>query len=89
MGHRRMLLLNRNAVLQATGESREGGLRGYWLGSCFAVYNPVLLMKCFINEEFKNYRFETGTPTFMINCRPSIFSAGLLRARFARAGHWD
>ncbi|MFW5802431.1 MAG: ATP-binding protein [Verrucomicrobiota bacterium] len=30
------------------------------------VYNPVSLMKCFINEEFKNYWFETGTPTFLL-----------------------
>ncbi len=31
------------------------------------VYNPVSLMKCFINEEFKNYWFETGTPTFLLD----------------------
>lgn len=31
-----------------------------------SVYNPVSLMKCFMNEEFKNYCFETGTPTFLL-----------------------
>ena len=31
-----------------------------------SVYNPVSLMKCFSNEEFKNYWFETGTPTFLL-----------------------
>ena len=32
-----------------------------------SVYNPVSLMKCFMNEEFKNYWFETGTPTFLLD----------------------
>jgi len=31
------------------------------------VYNPVSLMKCFMNQEFKNYWFETGTPTFLLD----------------------
>jgi len=31
------------------------------------VYNPVSLMKCFMNEKFKNYWFETGTPTFLLD----------------------
>jgi len=32
-----------------------------------SVYNPVSLMKCFMNEKFKNYWFETGTPTFLLD----------------------
>ena len=32
-----------------------------------SVYNPVSLMKCLQNREFKNYWFETGTPTFLIH----------------------
>ncbi len=24
-------------------------------------------MKCFMNEKFKNYWFETGTPTFLLD----------------------
>ncbi len=31
------------------------------------VYNPVSLMKCLVNEDFKNYWFETGTPTFLLD----------------------
>ncbi len=31
------------------------------------VYNPVSLMKCFMNEKFKNHWFETGTPTFLLD----------------------
>ena len=31
------------------------------------VYNPVSTMKCFQELEFKNYWFETGTPTFLIS----------------------
>ena len=31
------------------------------------VYNPVSIMKCFQELEFKNYWFETGTPSFLIN----------------------
>jgi len=30
------------------------------------VYNPVSLMKCFDTQRFKNYWFETGTPTFLL-----------------------
>jgi len=32
-----------------------------------AVYNPVSVMKCFDTQEFKNYWFETGTPTFLLD----------------------
>ncbi len=31
------------------------------------VYNPVSVMKCLDTQEFKNYWFETGTPTFLID----------------------
>ena len=30
------------------------------------VYNPVSVMKCLQEEKFKNYWFETGTPTFLV-----------------------
>lgn len=30
------------------------------------VYNPVSVMKCFLSREFKNYWFETGTPSFLL-----------------------
>ncbi|MBC7474370.1 MAG: AAA family ATPase, partial [Candidatus Sericytochromatia bacterium] len=39
---------------------------GYsWDGKNF-VYNPYSLLSVFSAEEFKNYWFETGTPTFLI-----------------------
>ena len=31
------------------------------------VYNPVSLMKCLENRDFKNYWFETGTPSFLLD----------------------
>jgi hypothetical protein len=31
------------------------------------VYNPVSVMKCFQERKFKNYWFETGTPTFLVD----------------------
>ena len=31
------------------------------------VYNPVSVMKCFQDKKFKNYWFETGTPTFLVD----------------------
>ncbi len=47
-------------------------LRNWYNGYKFeddapTVYNPVSLMKCFMNEKFKNYWFETGTPTFLLD----------------------
>jgi hypothetical protein len=31
------------------------------------VYNPVSTMKCLSSRKFKNYWFETGTPTFLVD----------------------
>ncbi|MBF0197504.1 MAG: AAA family ATPase, partial [Planctomycetes bacterium] len=31
------------------------------------VYNPVSVMKCLAQQEFCNYWFETGTPTFLVD----------------------
>ncbi|MGB0849404.1 MAG: ATP-binding protein, partial [Thiolinea sp.] len=39
---------------------------GYnWLGD--GVYNPFDILQCFKNREFRNYWFETGTPTFLVD----------------------
>ena len=39
---------------------------GYnWLGE--GVYNPFDILQLFKKREFKNYWFETGTPTFLMN----------------------
>jgi hypothetical protein len=35
--------------------------------SAETVYNPVSLTKCLDSEEFSNYWFETGTPTFLLD----------------------
>ena len=31
------------------------------------VFNPVSVGKCLVSKKFKNYWFETGTPTFLVN----------------------
>ncbi|MBI4649643.1 MAG: AAA family ATPase [Bacteroidia bacterium] len=41
---------------------------GYnWHASTERVYNPFSLLNFFLEKEFKNYWFATGTPTFLIN----------------------
>ena len=40
---------------------------GYSWGGNIRVYNPFSLLHFFRGKEFKNYWFETGTPTFLIN----------------------
>lgn len=47
-------------------------LRAWYNGYRFhqaaeTVYNPVSVMKCFQESEFRNYWFETGTPTFLVD----------------------
>lgn len=37
----------------------------HWLGE--GVYNPFDILQLFKNREFRNYWFETGTPTFLID----------------------
>jgi len=62
------------ALAAALGKSREetlADLRDWYNGYRFhpeaeTVYNPVSVMKCFYEREFKNYWFETGTPGFLI-----------------------
>jgi len=54
-----------------TVEATLADLRGWYNGYRFeekaeTVYNPVSVMKCFQELKFKNYWFETGTPTFLI-----------------------
>ena len=63
------------ALAAARGKSREetlADLRAWYNGYRFhheaeTVYNPVSVMKCFYECEFKNYWFETGTPTFLVD----------------------
>jgi len=60
------------AALGKTYDATLAELRYWYNGYRFhpeaeAVYNPVSVMKCFQEREFKNYWFETGTPTFLID----------------------
>jgi len=63
------------AVAEEQGLSKEEcleKLRLWYNGYRFhhkgqTVYNPVSVMKCFHDKEFKNYWFETGTPTFLMD----------------------
>jgi len=55
-----------------TIEETRSILRDWYNGYRFhydapSVYNPVSVMKCFDERELKNYWFETGTPSFLIN----------------------
>ena len=64
-----------NSVAAAQEISREnvlGKLRSYYNGYRFSaknekVYNPFSILRCFSERRFKNYWFETGTPTFLVN----------------------
>ena len=52
-------------------EQARRDLREWYNGYCFeenaeTLYNPVSVMKCLQAAKFKNYWFETGTPTFLI-----------------------
>ncbi len=40
---------------------------GYTWDLTTSVYNPFSLLNFFIKRKFRNYWFETGTPTFLIN----------------------
>jgi hypothetical protein len=63
------------ALAAELGKSREAALadlREWYNGYRFeeaaeTVYNPVSVMKCFQERKFKNYWFETGTPTFLVD----------------------
>ena len=63
------------ALAAELGKSREAtlaDLREWYNGYRFeetaeTVYNPVSVMKCFQERKFKNYWFETGTPTFLVD----------------------
>jgi hypothetical protein len=58
--------------LEKTKEQTLSELKEWYNGYCFeegapTVYNPVSVMKCFQELKFKNYWFETGTPSFLVN----------------------
>lgn len=64
-----------DALAQKLDTSRKQALdelKAWYNGYCFhqdaqTIYNPVSVMKCFQELEFKNYWFETGTPSFLVD----------------------
>jgi hypothetical protein len=64
-----------DALAQKLGETKDqtlSELKNWYNGYCFeegapTVYNPVSVMKCFQELKFKNYWFETGTPSFLVD----------------------
>ena len=53
-------------------EAAKEQLRVFYNGYRFSnreikVYNPFSVFRCLKEREFKNYWFETGTPTFLVN----------------------
>jgi len=62
------------ALAHALGQARDAivdELRDWYNGYRFeetaeTVYNPVSVMRCLQEQKFKNYWFETGTPTFLM-----------------------
>ncbi|MBM3886534.1 AAA family ATPase [Candidatus Dependentiae bacterium] len=75
------LSANFQAFIQALAEKRKlsqeetiDQLRRWYNGYCFdteeekpLVYNPFSILLALQNKQFKNYWFESGTPTFLIN----------------------
>lgn len=61
--------VDRVFAAELEGLDREEIRRWYngynWLGE--GVYNPYDVLNLFANREFRNYWFETGTPTFLVN----------------------
>jgi hypothetical protein len=64
------------AMAKEIGESKSqilDSLRNWYNGYRFSarselsVYNPCSVLKCLVNREFKNFWFETGTPSFLVN----------------------
>lgn len=55
---------------------------GYSWNGVQKVYNPFSLLSYFVAKEFKNFWFETGTPTFLVKTmrRQKIFNINQLRA---------
>ncbi|MFW6414419.1 MAG: AAA family ATPase, partial [Verrucomicrobiota bacterium] len=64
--------IERLAKYQDTSKDKAlSELREWYNGYRFhqdaeSIYNPVSVMKCLQSGEFRNYWFETGTPTFLL-----------------------
>jgi hypothetical protein len=54
-------------LLETDNEQIKRWYNGYSFGGANIIYNPFSLLHFFRSRELKNYWFETGTPTFLIN----------------------
>ncbi|MBI4600926.1 MAG: ATP-binding protein [Planctomycetes bacterium] len=62
------LSVKEGRTLDATLEKIRGWYNGYRFSEApVAVYNPVSVMSLLESGRFRNYWFETGTPSFLIN----------------------
>jgi len=82
----------------AVGNTRNETLESlrYWYNGyrfhhrAETVYNPVSVMKCMHEQEFRNYWFETGIPTFLVDLlRESPVDLGDLQAPDAAFSTYD
>lgn len=63
-----------NFTAEQSGTSREdllARLKNYYDGFSFdgvtRLYNPFSILQCFSKGEFRNYWYESGSPSFMVN----------------------
>ena len=64
----KLLSEKRNASEAEVSESLERHYNGYRFSKRnVRVYNPFSVMSALKHRDFKNYWFETGTPTFLVN----------------------
>ena len=64
---------------------------GYSWGGESSVYNPFSLLHFFRGKEFKNYWFESATPTFLINLskKQDLFNYENVRVSALQLGAYD
>ncbi|MEZ4962734.1 MAG: AAA family ATPase [Saprospiraceae bacterium] len=60
------IALQQNTEKPALVEKIKDWYNGYNWGGSQRVYNPFSLLSFFKNQQFNNFWFETGTPTFLV-----------------------
>ncbi len=66
--HVECLAAQRNTSYEAVKEQLRVFYNGYRFSKKdIKVYNPYSILSCLKDKDFKNYWFETGTPTFLVN----------------------
>ena len=71
-----------NRTKEALSEQIRFWYNGYSWDGIHKVYNPFSLLSYFLAKEFKNFWFETGTPTFLVNTmrHQKVFNINNFRA---------